>query len=215
MAGFVFHVMNRSARRGPLLESPADYETFIQVLREALDERPIRLLSFCAMPNHFHLIAHPETDSQLPQFMKWLTGTHAVRWRKAHDTVGEGVVYQGRYKAIPVHTDEYFLTVVRYVERNPVRARLVDAAQDWRWSSFYHRDVVRSSLPLAEWPVQRPARWTTYVNEPQAAAEIAAIRRCVNNGCALGNARWQEEVAKTLGIPGFFRSRGRPRRNGD
>lgn len=214
MAGFVFHVINRSARRGTLFETDADYAAFIKVLREALDERPIRLLNFCAMPNHFHLLAQPETDRQLPRFMHWLTSTHAIRWRKANGTVGEGAVYQGRYKAIPVHTDEYFLTVARYVERNALRARLVTTAEEWKWSSLWHREISKDNFPLGEWPVARPEGWLAGVNQPQTAGEIAAIRRSVNNGCALGNAGWQEEVAKSLGIPGYFRARGRPRRNG-
>ena len=214
MAGFVFHVINRSARRAPLFESPADYDGFVKTLREAMDLRPIRLLNFCAMPNHFHLLAQPDTDAQLPRFMHWLTATHAMRWRKANDTVGEGAVYQGRYKAIPVHTEEHFLTVARYVERNPVRARIITKAEDWRWCSLYHREIVKDNFPLADWPVAQPNDWIACVNQPQTAGEIAAIRRSVNNGCALGNASWQEEVAKQLNIPGYFRSRGRPRRNG-
>ena len=81
-----------------------------------------------------------------------------MRWRKANDTVGEGAVYQGRYKAIPVHTEEHFLTVARYVERNPLRAGLVERAEDWRWSSLWHREVMKDNFPLAEWPVRTPGR---------------------------------------------------------
>jgi putative transposase len=145
--------------------------------------------------------------------MHWFTATHALRWRIANNTVGEGAVYQGRYKAIPVHTEEYFLTVARYVERNPLRARLVAKAEDWRWSSLYHRDMVRDNFPLATWPVAQPTGWLDCVNQPQTTAEIAAIRRCVKRGCALGNASWQAEIAKSLGIPGYFRAQGLPRRN--
>lgn len=213
MAGFVFHVINRGARRGRLFDDSRDYERFVAILRAALDERPIRLLGFCAMPNHFHLLVSPETDTQLPRFMHWLTGTHSVRWRIANGTIGEGAVYQARYKAIPVQTDEHFLRVARYVERNPLRADLVARAEDWRWGSLWHRDVAKNNFPFAEWPVPRPAGWVELVNRPQTAGEIAAIRRSINRGCAFGNASWQDEVAKSLGIPGYFRGQGRPRRN--
>ncbi len=213
MAGFVFHVINRGARRGPLFEKPDDYDAFERILREALTLRPMRLLIYCAMPNHFHLVCWPETDAQLPRFMHWLTATHAMRWRMANDTVGEGAVYQGRYKAIPVHTDEYFLSLARYVERNPLRARLSSKSEEWRWSSLWHREIAKDNFPLAQWPVAQPVDWIADVNRPQSLGEIAAIRRSVNRGCALGNASWQEETAKSLGIPGYFRSQGRPRRN--
>ncbi len=213
MAGFVFHVINRGARRRPILETPDDYDAWVGILREALSKRPIRLLNFCAMPTHFHLQVWPETDQQLPNFMQWFTGTHSIRWRLANGTLGEGAVYQGRYKAIPIHAEEHFLTVARYIERNPLRAGLIGQAEKWRWSSLWQRDVVRSDFPLAEWPVAAPAEWIDHVNQPQTVAEVAAIRRCMNRGCAMGNASWQAEVAKTLGIPGYFRSQGRPRRN--
>lgn len=213
MAGFVFHVINRGARRGWLFHDSHDYERFVAILREALDKRPIRLLSFCAMPNHFHLLVWPETDTQLPSFMHWLTGTHSVQWRIAGGTIGEGAVYQARYKAIPVQAEGYFLRVARYVERNPLRANLVARAEDWRWSSLWHREVRKDNFPFAEWPVPHPTEWLELVNRPQTVGEIAAIRRSINRGCAIGNASWQEEVAKTLGIPGYFRAQGRPRRN--
>ena len=213
MGGLVFHVMNRGSRRGPLFESPADYDRFDWLLRTALIKRPLRLLAFCAMPNHVHLLVWPDNDEQLPRFMHWLTCTHATRWRIANDTVGDGAVYQGRYKAIPVQTDHHFLTVARYVERNPVRAGLIAKADEWRWSSFWHREVIRDSFPLAAWPVARPSEWCDLVNQPQVPSEVAAIRRCVDSGCSIGNPSWQTEIGKTLGLPGPFRGRGRPRRN--
>jgi putative transposase len=213
MAGIVFHVMNRGARRGRLFETSADYERFITILREAVTRRPIRLLTFSVMPTHFHFLAQPETDAQLPRFMHWFTTKHAIRWRTATQTLGEGAVYQARYKAIPVQTEEYFLRVARYVERNALRARLVDKAEDWKWCSLWHREIAKDNFPLAQWPVQRPNDWVALVNQPQTAGEVAAIKRAINRGCAFGNASWQEEIAKTLAIPGYFRSRGRPRCN--
>jgi putative transposase len=213
MGGFVYHVINRGSRRGRLFETEADYEAFENVMKEALTKRPIRLLNYCAMPNHFHLIAWPQKDAELPRFMHWLTATHAMRWRKANDTLGQGAVYQGRYRAIPVHTEEHFLSVARYVERNPVRAQLVRSAENWPWGSLWHRDVARDKFPLGEWPIAKPIDWLDCVNKPQTRAELAGIRRCVKRGCALGNDSWQKEVAKTLGIPELVDKRGRKARN--
>jgi len=213
MAGFVFHVLNRGSRRGVLFHTPDEYDAFIRLLRRALDRRPIRLLHFCAMPTHFHLLVWPQTDEQLPLFMHWLTGTHALRYREATDTVGQGAVYQGRYKAIPVQSNEHFLRVARYIERNPLRAGLVSRVEAWRWSSLWHRSVSKSGFPFAKPPVAEPADWIDHVNQPQNVAELMAIRRCVIRGCGVGDAGWQKEVAKTLRIPGYFRSSGRPRSN--
>ena len=88
------------------------------------------------MPNHFHLVVEPTVDGQLSVFMQLLLGTHALRWNVFRKRSGQGAVYQGRFKAFPVQDDRHFLTVCRYVERNPVRAGLVSRPESWAWSSF-------------------------------------------------------------------------------
>ncbi|MEW6321578.1 MAG: transposase [Acidobacteriota bacterium] len=208
MAGLVFHIMNRSAKRGPLLETPDDYEAFIDTVREAQTQRPLRLLDFCAMSTHFHMVAWPEADRDLPRFMHWLTTTFSLRWRKDRKTVGEGAVFQSRYKAVAVQQDDHFLQVCRYVERNPVRAGLVARVEDWRWGGPALRWSGR--LHFDPWPVAPPARWLDYVNSAQTQTELDAMRRAVNRSCPIGEEVWQREVAATLGITRAIRRRGRP-----
>jgi putative transposase len=210
MSGLVFHVINRGSRRGWLFDKEADFYAFEEVLILALEQRPIPLLEFCLMGNHFHLVVQPANDQQLPAFMHWLTTTHARRWRLASRTIGEGAVYQARYKAIPVQTEDYFFTLMRYVQRNPVRALLVARVEEWRWSGLWHRLHGDRRLRLAEWPLPRPTDWLDSVNEPQATSEILEIRKSTNSGYPLGNESWQKEVAKQLGLPELRRGRGRP-----
>ena len=151
-AGLVFHVMNRGARRLTLFDGPADYAAFVEVLQEATARFPMRLLCYAVMPNHWHLVLWPRADGDLSAFMEWTTVTHSRRWHFAHNAVGTGTIYQGRYKAIAVKDDGHFLTVCRYVERNPVRARLVARVEDWEWSSA--SSLSRRSAPhLHAWPV--------------------------------------------------------------
>jgi hypothetical protein len=88
----------------------------------------MRLLAYCLMPNHFHLLVWPRADGDLSQFLRWLTVTHTQRWHAHHRTAGTGHLYQGRFKSFPVQSDEHFLTVCRYVERNALRANLVGRA---------------------------------------------------------------------------------------
>src|SRR5262249_43020771 len=95
-------------------------------LAEALDEVPTRLLAFCLLPNHFHLVLWPRTDDELSRFVGWLTLTHTQRWHAHYHNVGTGHLYQGRFKSFPVAADEHLLTVLHYAERNPVRAGLVE-----------------------------------------------------------------------------------------
>ena len=106
--------------------------------------------------------------------------------------------------------DDHFLSVCRYVERNPLRAGLVARAEAWRWGSLWQRDhdTEPARPALSAWPVPIPRRWQRLVNEPQTAAEEEALRRCVRRG----NAIWQEQTAARLGLETTFRARGRPRK---
>src|SRR3989304_6584106 len=134
--GMVFHVLNRSVGRRALFEKDGDYLAFERVLEETLRTRPMRVCAYVVMPNHWHFVLWPERDGQLPAFMQQLTNTHVKRWKEHRHEIGDGHLYQGRYKCFPVQTDDYFYSVVRYVERNPLRANLAARAEDWRGSSL-------------------------------------------------------------------------------
>ena len=128
---------------------------------------------------------------------------------------GQGHVYQGRSKSFPIQDDQHFLTVCRYVERNALRANLVGAAQDWRWSSlwrWFHGTLQEKQL-LSPWPVRRSPNWTDYVNEPQSELELITIRRSVLRGCPLGDESWSAKTVARLGLESTLRPRGRPKQN--
>lgn len=213
--GMVFHVLNRGVGRQRLFDKPADYAAFEEVLEETLDKLPMRICSYCLMPNHWHFVVWPEHDGDLAQFMQRLSVTHVTRWQKNRRRVGEGHVYQGRFKSFPVETNNYFYQVVRYVERNALRASLVERAEDWQWSSLWRRErgTVDQRRWLSAWPVSRPRRWVQHVNEPQTAAELEALRRCVARGQPFGSPGWIESTATQLGLESTLRDRGRPRKS--
>ena len=208
-AGLIFHVLNRGAKRSVLFEHASDYAAFERVLSEAVSRFDVAIYAYCLMPNHWHLLTSPKIDGALSRFMHWLTTTHARRWQTARHTDGQGAVYQGRFKAIPIAEDEHFLWVSRYVERNPVRAMLVPAAADWRWSSVQRRQEGDCAW-LAEWPVCRPSDWTDYLNRPQTEAELGAFRRSMAQAKPFGADAWCKEVFEKMGGVSR-RGRGRPR----
>jgi putative transposase len=177
MAGHVFHVINRGARRQTLFASPDDYRRFQHLMQEATARTPMPIYVFCLMSTHFHFVVHPETDEQLPEFMRWLCCTHAKRFNRDHGTVGIGAVYQARYRAFPVQTDAHFLRVCRYVERNPLRAGLVTHAERWPWSSLGQRGHNFDHVAVRPWPIPRPSGWTAWVNQVVTVAEELAISR--------------------------------------
>jgi putative transposase len=214
--GYVYHVLNRAVARLPLLQNDGDYAAFERVLVQALIVQPVRVLGYCLMPNHWHLVLWPERPRQLTAFTRWLTHTHTMRWHTHYDTMGTGHLYQGRFKSFPVAEDDHFYRLLRYVERNALRAKLVARAEDWRWSSLWRRQHPEGqpALALADWPVRMPEDWLDYVNGAETEAELQALRTSVCRGTPFGSASWQEETA--LGCESSVRCgrvgvRGRPK----
>lgn len=212
--GLVYHVLNRRVGRLPLFEKDADYAAFERILAEAIARTGIRLTAYCVMPNHWHLLLWPRTDDQLSEALRLLTVTHTQRWHAAHRTAGEGPLYQGRFKSFPVQHDEHFLTVARYVERNPLRAHLVRRAENWRWGSLwrYYQGEAKAKVLLSDWPVSRPRNWLAYVNRSETAMELEAVRKSAQRGCPYGDEPWQSRIAKRLSLESTLRPRGRPRK---
>ncbi len=195
-----------------LFDDEDDYGAFVGCVREALERVEVDLYAFCVMPNHFHLILRPHRDPDLTQFMRLMALRHAKRWHKRRGTRGEGAVYQGRFRAFPIETDRYFVAACRYVEANPLRANLVNRAEDWPWSSLRQRVKNCHLLKLAEWPILRPDAWTDLVNETQNRREIGQLRGAAKLSIPLGEASWREMTASRLGIAPRLRRPGpRPR----
>src|SRR5208283_1487697 len=126
--GMVFHMLNRGVGRRVLFTKDEDFLAFERVVEETLRTRRMRLCAYCLMPNHWHFVVWPERDGDLPAFMQQVTNTHVKRWKEHRHEIGYGHLYQGRYKCFPVETEDYFYQVVRYVERNALRANLSGAS---------------------------------------------------------------------------------------
>jgi len=194
--GVCYHVINRGNERQPVFHDDNEYASFLQLLHRACQHQPMRVLAFCLMPNHFHLCLWPHEDGDLGRYMQWLTTTHVAQFRKSH--AGVGHVWQGRYKAFPTESDSHLLRVLRYIERNPVRAGLVERAQEWPWSSaglateFLGR---QGTVLMHGWPVPKPADWLAWLNKPEEQVELDRIRRCVKGGTPFGNPDWARQFA--------------------
>jgi putative transposase len=197
-----------------MFRKDVDFEAFERVMVEAHQRQHIRVLSYCVMSNHWHFIVWPEHDGQLTDFFRRLAQTHAVRWRVAHRTVGYGHLYQGRFQSFPVQSDDHLLSVLRYVERNPLSAGLVEKAQMWQWGSLWARVHGEAAIKglLSPWPVERPANWTARVNAPLTAKELGRLRVSIERGQPYGGDGWVRQTVKQLGLEHTVRPEGRPRK---
>jgi putative transposase len=205
--GLCYHVLNRGNARAEVFHDPADYEAFLDAMAESNVRLPVRVLAYCLMPNHFHLVLWPVGDGDLSRWMHWLTTTHVRRYLARYHHSGH--VWQGRFKAFPVQDDGHLLAVLRYVERNPLRAGLVSRAEDWPWSSL-HTNRTKTGPQLALGPAPRPSNWVDRVNQAMTEAEEEAVRNAIRRGAPLGNEPWVRQTAKRLNLGFTLRGRGRP-----
>jgi putative transposase len=204
-------VLNRGNAKATIFHTISDYEHFLSLLARAGDRVPMRLLAFCVMRNHWHLILWPFRGGDLSIYMHWLTNTHVRQYRERHGTVGHGHLYQGRFKNFLVQTDRHLYTVIRYVEANAFRAGLVGRAEDWPWSSA-HQPLSAEGRPLlSAWPLAKPADWTSYLNQPPVGWRLEEVRRSVCRGTPFGGEVWAEQTSTALGLTSTMQPVGRPR----
>ena len=170
------------------------------------------LLAYCLMPNHFHLVLYPKQDGDVQKFMQWITLTHTQRWHVQNKTIGSGHLYQGRYKSFLIEQDKHLLSVIRYVERNPLRAKLVKRVESWEFSSLARRLRSKGAKWLATWPIPRPADYLDFVNTALTAGERESIRYSVNHGKPFGSGAWSGKMVEKFGLSATTRGRGRPKK---
>lgn len=206
--GIACHVTNRGNGRQKVFHDESDYDTFLALLANSFSRVPMRLLGFCLMPNHFHFVVWPRSDDDLGRWMQWLTTSHVRRHHNRHG--GSGHVWQGRFKSFPVQqrpptaaerafgvieTENPVLAVLKYVERNPLRAGLVRRAEQWRFSSLRWTTGLE---PCPQWLdaswLDRPQDWLIHVNAEENAEELAAVRLCVEQGIPFGHEAWVREM---------------------
>lgn len=213
-ADVIYHVINRSNARMTLFHKDADYQAFERILEEAKIKHPLRIYSYTIMPNHWHLILCPFKDGDISRFMRWLTLTHTNRWHAHYHSIGSGHLYQGRFKSFPVESDQYFSQLCKYIERNPLRAGLVNQAEDWEWSSLRRRlyGSPEQKQLLDSWPLPEEEDYLKLINQPESEITLQSIRESITRGKPFGSDQWVMNIADKLGLSSTLRSRGRPKK---
>jgi len=199
IGGVVYHALNRGNARRQVFFKDGDYQAFLKALGNAYKQVRVPLLGYCLMPNHFHLVAWPNQDGALGRFMHWLENAHVRRYHRHYHSSGH--LYQGRFKSFPIQEDEHLLTVLRYVELNPVRAGLVERAEQWPWSSArWWRPGERRPVYLHLGPADRGANWLDWVHQGINSDELLAVRTSLNRGRPYGALPWMKQTAQRRGL---------------
>ena len=214
VGNLAYHVINRANGRRTIFETRDEYVHFEMLLKKAAEKFDMRVLAYVLMPNHWHMILYPKVDGDLSLFMQWLTLTHTQQYHVWKQTTGHGHIYQGRYKSFLIETDSYLLTAIKYVERNPVRAKLVKKVENWRWGSGYRRleGTKKEQSLLAKSPVNLPHHYQSWVNTPDREDDLTDLKISTEKGKPLGTRKWTERMIERFGLQATTRQRGRPRK---
>ena len=219
--GLVYHVINRGNNRQAVFGSEGDFHAFLKAIADLKERMPFDLYGYCLMSNHIHLLVRPRKLS-ISRIVQSLLVSQTQRFHRFHRSGGH--VWQGRFKSPVIQDDDHLLTVLRYIEANPLRAGMVERAGDYPWSSFACHgegrndpllDAVASYEALATYAAVRQRRWSAYVHAQPEEAETAAIRRSSATGLPYGEAGWVDRLAARLKLDLTIRARGRPRKDGD
>ena len=219
IADIPYHVINRANARMQIFDNYKDYKLFESILEEAKEKFDMRIFSYCIMPNHWHLALCPKKNGDLSKFMSWVTNTHTRRWHVIKETIGQGHLYQGRYKSFFVQEDEHLLQLFKYIERNPLRAKLIEKAQDWKWSSIWRREYGDNKQKdlLDEWPIDMPKDYIHLINikeNEKEKKELDSLRYSVNKGKPYGSNAWVNRMIDNFNLRSTLRSPGRPKKGG-
>jgi putative transposase len=208
--GFVYHILNRGNGKQEVFHKDQDYKVFTHLMGEAKTRYSVKIFGYCLLPNHFHMVLMPLRAEEISKWMQWLMTSHVRRYHRHYGTSGH--VWQGRFKSFLIQEDTHLLTVLRYVEANPVRAGLVSSAKEWLWSSHRERTGKESRLLIDEIPVGLPEAWGRYVDDLLTGKELNRLRQSVNRQSPYGALMWQMKVSKELGLESTIKPRGRPRK---
>ena len=214
LPNYYYHVINRANARMQIFDTNKDYQIFESLLEEAQALTDMFIIAYCVMPNHWHFVLSPKQAGDIAIFMKWLTGTHTRKWHVAHKSIGSGHIYQGRYKSFLIQEDKHLLQVIRYVERNSLKAKLVKKSEDWKWSSVWRREkgTKNNKELLAKWPIHMPHDYLDWLNDKKEDEKIQKnIKESMTKGKPYGNDGWVMKAIENFGLQSTVRGSGRPK----
>lgn len=197
-----------------------DYTHYLHALREAANDSQCQIHAYVLMTNHVHLLVTPARDRSLPLMMQAMGRTYVQRLNARYDR--SGTLWEGRYKASPVQSDEYLMTCQRYIELNPVRAGMVAAPGDYPYSSYrYHAAGIADPL-LKPHPLYlnlntdaaaRRKAYQALFRDTLSDAQLKKLRDNTNACTLIGNHHFKDQIAAMLGGSVPTGKRGRPKKS--
>ena len=212
-AGIPHHITQRGNRRGDVFFTDEDRRVYLEWLQEYCKRHDVDVLAYCLMTNHIHLVAVPNTDDGLPRALKPLHMRYAQRINRERGWKGH--LWQGRFFSSPLD-EAYMWAAIRYVERNPVRAKMVTKAEEYRWSSAaahcgQRRDSVLTGKKAWTNQFNAIADWSSWLLAEDDAGKMQLLRLHVEKGLPCGSEDFVHKLGRIIGRALEFRPQGRPK----
>jgi putative transposase len=216
------HIIQRGNNREPIFANDDDYRFYLDCLQEAAKRHALLIHAYTLMTNHVHVLASPKTEKSIPKTLQSVGRRYVQYFNSTYDRTG--TLWEGRYKATVIDSDRYFLTCMRYIELNPVRAGMVKHPQDYSWSSYLANAHSKKNALLTQHCLyrqldanlaERQRAYRQLFRTAIEAADLEAIRESTNKGWVLGNGRFREKIERLSGRRTMPKPRGRPRNEKD
>ncbi len=218
ITGYPHHIIQRGHNRQAVFASDADYQHYLDNLREWKEKLKCKVYAYCLMTNHVHLIVDPGDDERnLALLMKRVAGRQTRYVNKIEKRTGS--LWEGRYKSSPISTNEYLLACCRYVELNPVRSGMVGGPAGYKWSSYGDKttqlndswlDLDPCYLGLGTTAKKRAEKYREWVEGAIPEGEWHLIRQSLQRGQLTGSDRFVGEIEEKIQRRVEFRGQGRP-----
>lgn len=204
--GYPHHIIQRGNNRQAVFFDNEDRRLYLGLLKKYSKECGSRLHAFCLMDNHIHILATPQQSDSLARTMQKLSLRFTQHVNKKYRRTGR--LWECRFHSSLIDAENYLWAVCRYIERNPVRAKIVINPSQYKWSSAnnaHKNDIVESV-----WDEVQKQEYIDYLNRPDDDSQVQAIRKNTYSGKPIGSVEFIDSIAKMLNIELSTRPKGRP-----
>lgn len=218
--GCAQHVIQRGNNREACFYDERDYKAYLSFLNEAAYQYEVAIHAFVLMTNHTHLLATPNDSQGIARMMQALGRKYVQYFNYTYDRTG--TLWEGRYKSTLVDSEQYLLTLYRYIEMNPVRASMVQHASEYTWSSYRHNGAGKviqlisphpEYLRLGKTDIERQQQYRLLFREIMVERDINEIRAATNKAWVLGSDRFKAQIEEKTGRRSMPAGRGGDRKS--
>ncbi len=213
------HIIQRGNNRELIFVHDDDYQFYLECLQNAIKKNKLWVHSYVLMTNHVHILASPETETSISKTLQSVGRRYVQYFNYTYKRTG--TLWEGRYKATVIDSDQYLLTCMRYIELNPVRAGMVEQPGEYLWSSYASNaegkknNLIKSHIVYRQMGINKAERQSAYrqlfrlaIGKPV----LDALREATNKGWVFGGDRFREEIERLSGRRSVAKPRGRPKK---